>query len=83
MGKTSHITMIESAFKELGDDLTLSEIVGYVNNRWYKIAPSRHKVINILSSRPQFFSTEKTSVVGGRGAKYQTNVWNITNGYMV
>ena len=75
--------MIESAFKELGDDLTLNEIVGYINNNWYKIAPTRQKVRNILSARPQFFSTEKTSVMGGRGGNYQTNVWNITNERMV
>ena len=83
MGKTSHITMIENAFKELGDDLTLNEIMGYINSNWYKIAPTRQKVRHILSSRPQFFSREKASVMGGVGANYQTNIWNITNGHMV
>lgn len=83
MGKTSHLSMVENAFKELGRDLTLSQIVGYINDNWYKIAPTRQKVRNLLSSRPQFVSTEKTSVMGGIGANYQTNVWNITNGHMV
>ena len=83
MGKTSHIMMIESAFKDLGSNLTLGEIMTYINDRWYKIAPSRHKVIVVLTRRPQFSSKEKTSVMGGIGSRYQTNVWNITNGYMV
>lgn len=83
MGGTSHITMVETAFKELGSDLTLGEIMAYINSRWYRIAPSRHKVIVILTRKPQFSSKEKAFVMGGVGANYQTNVWNITNGHMV
>ena len=83
MGGISHITMVETAFKELGNGLTLGEIMSYINSRWYRIAPSRQKVIVILTRKPQFSTKEKSSVMGGIGANYQTNVWNITNGHMV
>ena len=38
MGK-SHISMIEDAFSELGNSLTLDEIYEFVNNKWQRSPP--------------------------------------------
>jgi len=73
MGK-SHISMIEDAFKELGNSLTLNEIYGFVDERWSK-SPNKNKIKSLLSKRPQFLSVETTSVSNQSGGKFQANVW--------
>ena len=73
MGK-SHISMIEDAFKELGNSLTLNEIYGFVDKRWSK-SPNKNKIKSLLSKRPQFLSVETTSVSNQSGGKFQANVW--------
>ena len=66
--------MIEDAFKELGNSLTLNEIYGIVDNRWSK-SPNKNKIKSLLSKRPQFLSVETTSVSNQSGGKFQANVW--------
>ena len=66
--------MIEDAFKELGDSLTLNEIYDFVEGRWSK-SPNKNKIKSLLSKRPQFVSVETTSVPNHRGHKFQANVW--------
>ena len=66
--------MIEDAFKELGNSLTLNEIYGFVDERWSK-SPNKNKIKSLLSKRPQFLSVETTSVSNQSGGKFQANVW--------
>ena len=73
MGK-SHISMIEDAFKELGNSLTLNEIYEFVESRWRK-SPNKNKIKSLLAKRPQFVSVETTFVSNQRGHKFQANVW--------
>jgi len=73
MGK-SHISMIEDAFKELGNSLTLNEIYDFVGRRWSR-PPNKNKIKSLLAKRPQFVSVETTSVPNHRGHNFQANVW--------
>jgi hypothetical protein len=66
--------MIEDAFEELGNTLTLNEIYDFVDNRWNK-SPNKSKIRSLLSKRPQFVSVETTLVSNQRGHKFQANVW--------
>ena len=70
----SHISMIEDAFSELGNSLTLDEIYEFVNNKWQR-SPPRNKIRSLLAKRPQFISVETTKVRSNRGQNFQTNVW--------
>lgn len=73
MGK-SHISMIEDAFIELGNELTLNEIYEFVNKRWQR-SPPKNKIKSLLAKRPQFVSVETTKVSSNRGQNFQANVW--------
>lgn len=78
MGK-SHISMIEDTFQELGKPLTLNEAYNYINKRWFRIAPTKQKVANLLSSRPQFLSVETTTVTNSKGEPFTVNLWEHIN----
>ena len=73
MGK-SHISMIEDAFKELGNSLTLNEIYEFVDSRWNN-SPNKNKIKSLLAKRPQFVSVETTYVSNQTGGRFQANVW--------
>ena len=73
MGK-SHISMIEDAFIELGNQLTLNEIHEFVNKKWQR-SPPKNKIKSLLAKRPQFVSVETTKVSSNRGQNFQANVW--------
>ena len=73
MGK-SHISMIEDAFDEFGQCLTLNEIYTFVNKKWRR-SPNKNKINSLLAKRPQFLSVETTTVQGQSGQKFQANVW--------
>ena len=66
--------MIEDAFKELGNSLTLNEIYEFVESRLSK-SPNKNKIKSLLAKRPQFVSVETTFVSNQRGHKFQANVW--------
>ncbi len=66
--------MIEDAFEELGNSLTLNEIYEFVETRWSK-SPNKNKIKSLLAKRPQFVSVETTFVSNQRGHKFQANVW--------
>lgn len=66
--------MIEDAFSELGQCLTLNEIHEFVNKKWQR-SPTKNKIKSLLAKRPQFVSVETTKVSSNRGQNFQANVW--------
>lgn len=71
----SHIEMIEKTFTELGGSLTTNQVYNYINNRWFRIAPTKSQVTNLLTSKAQFISVETTGVANSKGEFFQANVW--------
>lgn len=67
--------MIEQTFDELGNGLTLNEVYQHINNKWFRVAPTKTQVKNLLASRPQFVSVETTGVANSKGDLFQANVW--------
>ena len=75
MGK-SHISMIEDAFKKLGNRLTLNQIHTFVNKNWQK-TPHKNKIKSLFAKRPQFVSVETTKVLSHTGQTFDANVWEM------